>query len=73
MAGDFKIIGEKHAFVVRETHDLFFALARSSKYYAPDLNIPDLTRLFEWLVAGRISVPIKGVFKLQDIKNAHRE
>jgi synaptic vesicle membrane protein VAT-1 len=45
----------------------FFGLTRSSKYY-----VPDLTLLFEWLVAGRISVPIKGTFKLQDIKAAHR-
>jgi NADPH:quinone reductase-like Zn-dependent oxidoreductase len=46
----------------------FFGLTRSSKHY-----IPDLTQLFEWLVAGRISVPIKGTFKLRDIKDAHRE
>jgi NADPH:quinone reductase-like Zn-dependent oxidoreductase len=46
----------------------FFGLTRSSKHY-----IPDLTQLFEWLVAGRISVPIKATFKLQDIKEAHRE
>jgi synaptic vesicle membrane protein VAT-1 len=45
----------------------FFGLTRSSKHY-----IPDLTQLFEWLVAGRISVPIKGTFKLRDIKDAHR-
>jgi NADPH:quinone reductase-like Zn-dependent oxidoreductase len=46
----------------------FFGLTRSSKHY-----MPDLTLLFEWLVAGRISVPIKATFKLQDIKDAHRE
>jgi NADPH:quinone reductase-like Zn-dependent oxidoreductase len=46
----------------------FFGLTRSSKHY-----IPDLTRLFALLVAGRISVPIKGTFKLRDIKEAHRE
>jgi NADPH:quinone reductase-like Zn-dependent oxidoreductase len=46
----------------------FFGLTRSSKHY-----IPDLSRLFEWLVAGTISVPIKGTFKLRDIKDAHRE
>jgi synaptic vesicle membrane protein VAT-1 len=45
----------------------FFGLTRSSKHY-----VPDLIRLFEWLVAGRISVPIKGTFKLRDIKDAHR-
>jgi NADPH:quinone reductase-like Zn-dependent oxidoreductase len=46
----------------------FFGLTRSSKHY-----IPDLTRLFQWLAAGKISVPIKGTFKLQEIKAAHRE
>jgi synaptic vesicle membrane protein VAT-1 len=46
----------------------FFGVTRSSKHY-----IPDLALLFEWLVAGRISVPIKAAFKLQDIKDAHRE
>lgn len=46
----------------------FFGVTRSSKHY-----IPDLTLLFGWLVAGRISVPIKATFKLQDIKDAHRE
>jgi synaptic vesicle membrane protein VAT-1 len=46
----------------------FFGLTRASKHY-----IPDLTRLFEWLAAGKISVPIKGIFKLEAIKDAHRE
>jgi NADPH:quinone reductase-like Zn-dependent oxidoreductase len=46
----------------------FFGLTRSSKHY-----IPDLTRLLDWLAAGRLSVPIKGTFKLEDIKDAHRE
>jgi synaptic vesicle membrane protein VAT-1 len=46
----------------------FFGLTRTSKHY-----IPDLTLLFEWLVAGRISVPVKATFNLQDIKDAHRE
>jgi NADPH:quinone reductase-like Zn-dependent oxidoreductase len=46
----------------------FFGLSRASKHYNSDL-----TQLFEWLAAGRISVPIKGTFKLQDIKDAHRE
>jgi synaptic vesicle membrane protein VAT-1 len=46
----------------------FFGVTRSSKHY-----IPDLALLFEWLAAGRISVPIKATFKLQDIKDAHRE
>jgi NADPH:quinone reductase-like Zn-dependent oxidoreductase len=46
----------------------FFGLTRSSKQY-----IPDLTQLFEWLASGKISVPIKGTFKMLDIKEAHRE
>jgi NADPH:quinone reductase-like Zn-dependent oxidoreductase len=46
----------------------FFGLSRSSKHY-----IPDLTHLFELLVADRIFVPVKGTFKLEDIKDAHRE
>jgi synaptic vesicle membrane protein VAT-1 len=46
----------------------FYGLTRSTKHY-----IPDLTRLFELLSAGNISVPIKGIFKLRDIKEAHRE
>jgi NADPH:quinone reductase-like Zn-dependent oxidoreductase len=46
----------------------FFGLTRKSRHY-----IPDLTRLFELLAAGSISVPIKGTFKLRDIKAAHRE
>ena len=46
----------------------FFGVTRTSKNY-----IPDLMQLFEWLKAKRISVPIKAVFKLDDIKAAHRE
>ena len=46
----------------------FFGLTRTSKHY-----IPDLGQLFEWLAAAKITVPIKGTFKLQDIKAAHRE
>jgi synaptic vesicle membrane protein VAT-1 len=46
----------------------FFGLTRSSKHY-----IPDLVQLFDWLAAAKISVPLKATFKLQDIKDAHRE
>jgi NADPH:quinone reductase-like Zn-dependent oxidoreductase len=46
----------------------FFGLTRTSKSY-----IPDLKQLLEWLKAKKISVPIKAVFKLDDIKAAHRE
>jgi synaptic vesicle membrane protein VAT-1 len=46
----------------------FFGVRRTSKNY-----IPDLTLLFEWLKSGRISVPVKATFKLENIKDAHRE
>ena len=46
----------------------FFGLTRTSKNY-----LPDLEQLLEWLKAKKISVPIKAVFKLDDIKAAHRE
>jgi NADPH:quinone reductase-like Zn-dependent oxidoreductase len=46
----------------------FFGLNRTSKNY-----LPDLEQLLEWLKAKKISVPIKAVFKLDDIKAAHRE
>jgi NADPH:quinone reductase-like Zn-dependent oxidoreductase len=46
----------------------FFSLTRKSKNFAPDLE-----RLFEWLKDGKISVPIKAVFALDEIQQAHRE
>ena len=46
----------------------FFGITRTSEYFGPDLTL-----LFEWLKAGKINVPIKGVFKLSDIQQAHRE
>ncbi len=46
----------------------FFGITRTADYFAADLAL-----LFEWLKAGRISVPVKGVFKLADIQQAHRE
>lgn len=45
----------------------FFGLTRRSKYF-----IPDLMLLFRWLAGGRIQVPIKAVFPLADIQEAHR-
>ena len=35
--------------------------------------IPDLELLFSWLKAGKISVPIKATFRLEEIEKAHRE
>ncbi len=46
----------------------FFGVTRGSKNFAPDLEL-----LFEWLREGRISVPIKAIFKLDEIQRAHRE
>jgi NADPH:quinone reductase-like Zn-dependent oxidoreductase len=46
----------------------FFGVTRSSKNFRPDLEL-----LFEWLKAGRISVPVKSTFTLDEIQQAHRE
>ncbi len=46
----------------------FFSLTRKSKNFAPDLE-----RLFAWLKSGKISVPLKATFTLDEIQQAHRE
>jgi len=46
----------------------FFGLSRASKNFTPDLEL-----LFEWLKSGKISVPIKATFMLEEIQKAHRE
>jgi synaptic vesicle membrane protein VAT-1 len=46
----------------------FFGLRRTSKNFIPDLDL-----LLEWLRSGKISVPIKATFKLEEIQKAHRE
>jgi synaptic vesicle membrane protein VAT-1 len=46
----------------------FFGVTRSSKNFGPDLEL-----LFVWLKGGRISVPIKATFPLDEIQQAHRE
>jgi len=46
----------------------FFGVLRSSKYFATDLET-----LFAWLKEGKISVPIKARFGLDEIQQAHRE
>ena len=46
----------------------FFGLRRSSKNFMPDLEL-----LFEWLRSGKISVPIKATFRIEEIQKAHRE
>ena len=45
----------------------FFGLIRTSKHFSPDLAL-----LFRWLVEDRIRVPIKAVYSLADIQEAHR-
>jgi NADPH:quinone reductase-like Zn-dependent oxidoreductase len=46
----------------------FFGVNRGSKSFAPDLE-----QLFAWLKEGKILVPIKATFKLDEIQQAHRE
>ena len=46
----------------------FFGLTRTSKFYKPDLD-----QLFRLLQAGKIAIPVKATFKLDDIREAHRE
>lgn len=46
----------------------FFGVRRGSSGFAPALN-----QLFEWLKEGKISVPIRAIFKLDEIQQAHRE
>jgi NADPH:quinone reductase-like Zn-dependent oxidoreductase len=45
----------------------FFGVNRGSKHFASDLQ-----QLFAWLKDGRISVPIKNTFRLDEIQAAHR-
>jgi NADPH:quinone reductase-like Zn-dependent oxidoreductase len=45
----------------------FFGLLRTSKHFSPDLAL-----LFRWLAEDRIKVPIKAVFSLADVQEAHR-
>ena len=46
----------------------FYGVMRTSKHYAPDLE-----RLFQWLKAGKIQVPLKATFRLEEVQLAHRE
>ena len=46
----------------------FFGVNRGSKHFKPDLEL-----LFGLLASGKITVPIKAVFRLEDIQKAHRE
>jgi synaptic vesicle membrane protein VAT-1 len=46
----------------------FFGVRRNSKYFSTDL-----ATLFDWLKDGKISVPVKARFSLDEIQQAHRE
>ncbi len=46
----------------------FFGVNRGSKNFMPDLE-----RLFGWLKSGKIAVPIKATFRLDEIQRAHQE
>ena len=46
----------------------FYGLTRTSRHYKPDLE-----QLFALLQSGRIDIPIKATFKLDEIQQAHRE
>ena len=46
----------------------FFGVNRKSKTFIPDLEL-----LFTWLASGKITVPIKATFRLDQIQEAHRE
>lgn len=52
----------------RRKRTTFYGLTRTSKHYKPDLE-----HLFALLKAGRINVPIKATFNLDQIREAHRE
>ena len=46
----------------------FYSLSRTSKNFIPDLEL-----LLSWLKSGKIFVPIKATFRLDEIQKAHRE
>ncbi|MGI4757553.1 MAG: medium chain dehydrogenase/reductase family protein [Janthinobacterium lividum] len=45
----------------------FFGLNRRSKHFKPDLEL-----LFQWLKAGKLKVPIKATYRLDEIQQAHQ-
>ena len=47
---------------------IFYYISLDSKTF-----LPDLEALFDLLKAGKLSVPIKAVFPLEDIQEARRE
>lgn len=49
-------------------HTSFYFIDRDQKTY-----VPELQKCFELLVSGKIHVPIKKVWTLEQIPEAHRE
>jgi NADPH:quinone reductase-like Zn-dependent oxidoreductase len=47
---------------------IFYGISRNSKTF-----LSDLETLFDLLKTGKLSVPIKAVFQLENIQGAHRE
>jgi NADPH:quinone reductase-like Zn-dependent oxidoreductase len=47
---------------------IFYYINRDSKTFGPDLET-----LFDLLKTGRLLVPVKAVFSLENIRDAHRE
>ena len=58
----------KNLLIASGKRTTFFGVTRTSKNFNPDLAL-----LFDWLKEGKISVPIKSTFKLDQIREAHRE
>jgi NADPH:quinone reductase-like Zn-dependent oxidoreductase len=58
----------KNLFIWSDKRTTFFGLTRTSKNFTPDLEL-----LFSWLKSGKISVPIRVTFRLEEIQKAHRE
>jgi NADPH:quinone reductase-like Zn-dependent oxidoreductase len=58
----------KNLLLWRGKRTTFYGLTRTSKHYGPDLAL-----LLGWLAEGKITVPIKAVYPLEQIQAAHRE
>ena len=58
----------KNLFLWSGKRTTFYGINRGSKHFASDL-----AQLFAWLKDGRISVPIKNTYRLDEIRKAHRE
>jgi len=65
MVATLKMLSYNLTFGKRKT--IFYYITRDQKTYAPDLKA-----LFDLLRTGKVQVPIKAVFDLEDIQEAHR-